>query len=451
VEQNRSKFSNKLGFVLAAAGSAVGLGNIWRFPYLAAKYGGGAFLLTYLILVVTVGFTLMVTEIAIGRKTGLSPYGAYRSLNKKSGIIGVLSFIVPFLIVPYYCVIGGWVLKYLAAFLTGGGSAAAAEGFFSAYIAQPVEPIVWQAIFVVAAALVVVLGVKNGIEKISRILMPVLVLLALGIAVYTMFLPGAIEGIKYYLIPDFSTFSVQTVLAALGQMFYSMSLAMGIMITYGSYLKKEEDLEKSVRHVELFDTGVAFLAGLMIVPAVFVFKGGDQAALSQGPGLMFATLPSVFDSMPMGQVIGVLFFLLVLFAALTSAISLLETVVATVCDHFHFERKRATLVMALVVILVGIPSSLGNGVWAGFTILGMDFLTFMDFITNSVLMPITALLTCVFVAYVLKPKSVIEEVKRSSAFKHEKLYVFVLKYLAPIAIVAILISSVLNSFGVIKL
>lgn len=451
MEQKRSKFSGKLGFVLAAAGSAVGLGNIWRFPYLAAKYGGGVFLLTYLILVVTVGFTLMVTEIAIGRKTGLSPYGAYRALNKKSGIIGVLSFIVPFLIVPYYCVIGGWVLKYLTAFLSGAGSAAAADGFFTAYIAQPVEPIVWQVIFVLAAALVVVLGVKNGIEKISKILMPILVLLALGIAVYTMFLPGAIEGIKYYLIPDFSTFSAQTVLAALGQMFYSMSLAMGIMITYGSYLKKEDDLEKSVRHVELFDTGVAFLAGLMIVPAVFVFRGGDQAALSQGPGLMFATLPSVFDSMPMGQVIGALFFLLVLFAALTSAISLLETVVATVCDHFHLQRRATTLVMALVIILVGVPSSLGNGIWADFTILGMDFLTFMDFITNSVLMPITALLTCVFAAYVLKPRAVIEEVKLSSAFKHEKLYVFVLKYLAPIAILAILISSVLNSFGVIKL
>ena len=291
MEKNRSSFSGRIGFVLAAAGSAVGLGNIWRFPYLAAKYGGGIFLLIYVILAVTFGFSLMIAEIALGRKTGLSAVGAYRALNKKYSFIGNLTSLVPMIILPYYCVIGGWVIKYFAAFLSGQGTAAAGDTYFSSFTAQTAQPIVWFLIYVAATAVVVLLGVEKGVEKVSKILMPILVVLSIVVCVYTICMPGAMEGVKYYLLPDFSKFSSTTVLAALGQLFYSMSLAMGIMITYGSYMKKDADLEKSVGQIELFDTGIAFMAGLMIVPAVFVFSGGDQAQLSAGPSLMFITLP----------------------------------------------------------------------------------------------------------------------------------------------------------------
>lgn len=452
--EKRSKFSGRLGFVLAAAGSAVGLGNIWRFPYLAAKYGGGVFLLIYIILVVTFGFTIMVAEVALGRKTGKSPIGAFRSLNKKYTFIGVLSSLVAFLILPYYSVIGGWVVKYLVVFVTGGGAQTAgpaADSFFSNFIAQPVEPLFWLFLFLIAAFCVVLKGVKNGIEKASKVLMPILVVLSVIIAIYSMTLPGAGEGIKYFLIPDFSRFSGQTILAALGQMFYSMSLAMGIMITYGSYLKKEDDLEKSVGHIELFDTGIAILAGLMIIPAVFSFSGGDPDALNKGAGLMFVTLPKVFGSMPLGNIAGAVFFLLVLFAALTSAISLMEAVVSTVCDEFNMKRTKAVVLVTVLAFVIAIPSSLGYGVWGDFKILGLQILDQFDFLTNSVLMPIIALLTCIFVAYVIKTKTICQEVKLSSPFHREKLFVVIIRYLAPFFIVAILVSSVLDGLGIVRI
>ena len=270
----RSSFTGKIGFVLAAAGSAVGLGNIWRFPYLAAKYGGGIFLLVYLILALTFGFALMTAEIALGRKTGLSAIGAFRSLNKKYSFVGYLAAIVPLIIFPYYSVIGGWVTKYLWAFVSGGASQAATDAYFGQFITQPVEPVLWFMAFILVTAVVVLLGVEKGIEKVSKIMMPILVVLSIGIAVYSLFMPGAIEGLIYYIKPDFSKFSITTVLAAMGQLFYSMSLAMGIMITYGSYMKKDVNLESSVKQIELFDTGIAFFAGLMIIPSVFVFSGG---------------------------------------------------------------------------------------------------------------------------------------------------------------------------------
>ena len=280
--EKRSSFSSCIGFVLAAAGSAVGLGNIWRFPYLAAKYGGGIFLLVYVLLVVTFGFSLMVAEIALGRKTGLSVIGAYRSLNRKWAFLGVLSAIVPIIIVPYYSVIGGWVTKYFADFVTGMGAATAGDAYFNSFISNDWMPLIWLAIFIGVTFVTVLTGVQKGIEKVSKFMMPVLVLLTIAVTIYSITLPGAMEGVAYYFKPDFSKFSIETVLAAMGQMFYSMSLAMGIMVTYGSYMGKKENLEKSVKQIEYFDTGIALLAGLMIVPAVFVFSGGDQAALSQG-------------------------------------------------------------------------------------------------------------------------------------------------------------------------
>ncbi|MGV8906265.1 MAG: sodium-dependent transporter [Acetobacterium sp.] len=447
---SRSEFSSKIGFVMAAAGSAVGLGNIWRFPYLAAKYGGGLFLLIYLIFVLTLGFTIMTAELAIGRKTQLSPVGAYRALNKRYSFIGVIASLVAFLILPYYSVIGGWVIKYFVVFVTGGGMATATNEYFNGYISQSFEPIFWQCLFVLGTTFIVIKGVKNGIEKASIILMPILIVLSVFVSVYSIVQPGAMEGVKYFLYPDFSNFSFQAVLAAMGQMFYSLSLAMGIMVTYGSYLSKKEDLEASVKQIELFDAGIAILAGFMIIPAVFAFSGGDPTALNKGPGLMFVTLPKVFESMNFGNVMGTVFFLLVLFAALSSSISLMEAVVSTVCDQFKWNRKKGVLIVTVTAILLGVPSSLGQGVWSNITLFGFNFLDFFDFITNSVLMPVGAFFTCIFVGHILEIKIITDEVKFSSPFKREKLFIVMIKYIAPLCIVAILISSILEAAGIIN-
>lgn len=451
MSEKRSSFSGKIGFVLAAAGSAVGLGNIWRFPYLAAKYGGGIFLLIYVILAVTFGFALMTAEIAIGRRTGLSAIGAYKSLDRRFGFIGTLASIVPVIILPYYAVIGGWVTKYFAAFISGGAMATTSDDYFGSFIGGTGEPILWFAIFMGITAVIVLLGVDKGIEKMSKLMMPVLVLLTLIVAVYSVCMPGAAEGVIYYLKPDFSKFSIKTVLAAMGQLFYSMSLAMGIMITYGSYMKKDVSIESSVAQIEIFDTGIAFLAGLMIIPSVFAFSGGDESALGKGPGLMFVTLPKVFESMKGGTAIGAVFFLLVFFAALTSSISLMETVVSIFQDKWKLSRRGALLTVLGVSIALGLLSSLGYGPLSEVRILGFQFLDFFDFISNSVLMPIVALLTCIFVGYVIKPKTLTDEVELSGKFPRKPLFVAVIRYIAPICIVLILISSVLDAFGIVKI
>lgn len=452
MSNSRGSFSGKIGFILAAAGSAVGLGNIWRFPYLVAQYGGGIFLLVYLILTVTFGFALMTAEITIGRKTGLSTVGAFKKLDRRFSFLGYMGSMVPMIILPYYCVIGGWVTKYAISFITGKAQEAASDTFFSNFSGKSTESVFWLLLYVILTALVVLLGVDKGIEKVSKIMMPILVIITVFISVYSLFLPGAIDGLLYYITPDFSKFSIKTVLAAMGQLFYSMSIAMGIMVTYGSYLRKDVNIETSVKGIELFDTGVAFLSGLMIVPAVFVFSGGNQDSLGQGPSLMFVTLPKVFDTMPGGTFIGAAFFVLVFLAALTSSISLMETIVSIIKDKFNINRVWSCLIVIGLCLLLGIPSALGSNVWANIKILGFQFLDFFDFISNSVLMPIVALITCLFVGYVIKPKSIIEEVEiNSNKFKRKKLFVFVIKYLAPICIVLILISSILSSLGIVKI
>ncbi|MBQ8391772.1 MAG: sodium-dependent transporter [Clostridia bacterium] len=446
MNEKRSSFSGKIGFVLAAAGSAVGLGNIWRFPYLAAKYGGGIFLLTYLILAITFGFALMTAEIALGRKTGLSVVGAFSKLNRKFSFLGYLAALVPAIILPYYSVIGGWVTKYLVAFSTGSGVAAAGETYFTDFIGAAGEPVGWFLIYIGLTALVVLFGVEKGIEKVSKIMMPVLVVLSVIVAIYGLTIPGAIDGVKYYITPDFTKFSATTVLAAMGQLFYSMSLAMGIMITYGSYMKKDVNLESSVKQIEYFDTGIAFIAGLMIIPATYAFSGGAPEALGKGPSLMFATLPKVFETMAGGQIIGTLFFLLVLFAALTSSISLMETVVSIVCDKLHWNRKIACAAVFMFCVVMGLLSCLGYSAWSAVTVIGMQMLDFFDFITNSVMMPIVAFFTCIFVGYVIKPQAIIDEVELTGKFKKKALFNVVIKYFAPICILAILISSVLDAY-----
>ena len=452
MKQKKDNFSSRLGFVLAAAGSAVGLGNLWRFPYLAAKYGGGTFLLIYFLLTVTFGFALLTTETAIGRKTGKSALYAFGHLNKKWKFLGVLASAVPIIIMPYYCVIGGWVIKYAWVYLSGQGTAAAGDQFFGDYIGQVGEPIIWLAVFVLATMAIILLGVNKGIENMSKVLMPLLIALSIVIAIFVVTRPGATAGLVYYFKPDLSKMSASAFLAALGQLFYSLSLAMGIMITYGSYMKKEDDIELSVRNIEIFDTGIAFLAGLMVVPAVFVFNNGSTEALKAGPTLMFITLPKVFDSMAGGHIVGGAFFILVFFAAVTSSVSLMETVVSIFVEKSGKSRKLVTVAVAIYTILMAIPSSLGFGVWSHISVKGLSILDMWDFLSNSVLMPIVALLTCIFVGYIVKTKTVTDEINSSTdKFKSEKLYVILIKYFSPILIIAILISSILNGLGIITL
>ncbi len=450
--QKRSSFSGKLGFVLAAAGSAVGLGNIWRFPYLVAKYGGGTFLFIYLILAVTFGFTLMTAEIAIGRKTGVSAIGAFTALDKRFKFLGILASAVPIIIFPYYSVIGGWVVKYFFVFVTGSGHAAAGDSYFTDFIGGTFEPIGWFFLFIAVTAVIVGFGVEQGIEKVSKFMMPILVLLTLFVALYGLTIDGAMDGLSYYLKPHMADVSAKTILAAMGQLFYSMSLAMGIMITYGSYMKKENHLESSVRQIEIFDTGVAFLAGLMIIPAVFAFSGGDRSALQAGPGLMFITLPKVFGNMKFGNVVGTVFFLLVFFAALTSAISLMETIVSILRDKLGWTRKGTCVFVTILALAMGVPSSLGFGPLSFISWMGMSVLDIMDFISNSVLMPIVAFFTCIFIGFVIKPSAIADEVKvTDGTFKGEKLFTIMIKWIAPIFLVLILLSSVASALGIFTL
>ena len=446
----KSSFSGRLGYVMAVAGSAVGLGNIWRFPYLAAKYGGGTFLLTYIILALTVGFALLVSETALGRKTGNNPIKAYKMLGaKKLKIGGWLNSIIPVLIVPYYCVVGGWVCKYLFEYLRGSSHLLTQDTYFSSFISSSLSPAFWLIVFAVLTFIVVIKGVEKGIEKVSKVLMPILVAMAIFISVYGLMTPGAIEGLKYYIIPGFSNFSIMTVIAAVGQMFYSLSIGMGILFTYGSYMKKEVDMEKAISQVEIMDTLIAFLAGLMIIPAVFAFSGKES--LNAGASLMFITMPKVFDSLQLGGFIGLVFFLLVLFAALTSAISLMECSVATLMEQLHISRKKASFVMIGEMLLLGIPISLGYGVLGWIQPLGMTLLDFFDFVTNSCMMPVAALSTVLLIIFVTKISTVSDEVKISSAFKREKIYNFVMKYICVPTLIVILLSYILSTFGIITL
>ena len=466
-KESRKGFTGSLGFVLAAAGSAVGLGNIWRFPYLAAKDGGGVFLLCYLILALTFGFTLLVTEIAIGRKTGKSPLSAYSELHLKMGWIGVVACLIPALILPYYCTIGGWVLKYLAAYVTGNGMAAVADNYFTGFITAQWGPIIWFLIFLGATMFVVYKGVDKGIEKLSRILMPLLLVLIVGISIFSLTLKNTdgnetrtgLQGLMAYVIPNFEGMTFKKFMVvltdAMGQLFYSISVAMGIMITYGSYVKKDTDLNKSVNQIELFDTLVAFLAGMMIIPAVFTFMGAEGMAAS-GPALMFVALPKVFGAMGpiIGTAVGILFFVTVVFAALTSSVSVMEAIVSCVMDKFGWKREKAVIITFLVTAIMGIVVCLGYNVLYFEAVLpntpagkNAQILDILDYISNYVLMPVISIATCIFVGWVLKPKTIIEEVKRNGEkFGREKLYVIMVKFVTP----ALLLILLLQALGVFK-
>lgn len=458
-EKSRNSFSGSIGFVLAAAGSAVGLGNIWRFPYLAAKDGGGLFLVVYLILALTFGFTLLTTEIAIGRKTKQSPLTAYGKLREKWKFLGILASLVPVIIMPYYCVIGGWVVKYFIAFLTGDGVNAATEGYFSGYISREIQPIVLMAIFLFVVAFIIFRGVNKGIESFSKVLMPILLLLVVGISLFSLTIHHTdasgitrtgLEGFKIYVIPDFSGLTVKgffTVLVdAMGQLFFSLSVAMGIMITYGSYVRDDANLVKSINQIEIFDTVVAFLAGVMIIPAVYTFMGKDGMAAS-GPSLMFVSLPKVFQAMgKAGNIIGCLFFAMVLFAALTSAVSVMEAVVSSIMDEFHLSRVKAAALETVIALVGGIVVCLGYNKWYFNITLPngshAQILDILDYISNNCFMPLVAIGTCILVGWILKPDVVIEEVEKTDVkFGRKKLYIVMLKYIAPILLVILLLKS----------
>ena len=455
-QEKRGAFTSRMGFVMAAAASAVGLGNLWRFPWLASHYGGGIFVIIYIILAVSFGFSLMVAEIALGRKTGKSCVSAFGDLSKKHKWIGMVIALIPLLIVPYYCVIGGWVTKWFAETAIGDLGGLTDSGFWWNYITGAEGgmggPTIWFLVFAAMTMICVIVGVNKGIEKLSRILLPTLLVMMIAITIYALVaVDGAWDGVVYFLKPDVSKLSGGTFLGAISQIFYSMSLAMGIMITYGSYMKKSDSIERSARNISLIDTVVAILAGLMIIPASFAIMG-EAGVDSHGMGLMFVTLPQVFDQMPGGSVVAPIFYLLVIFAALTSAVSLLETVVSVVGDEAKIKRRKSIIISSILLIIIGVITVLGFGPLM--TDLspydqGAGILGILDTTTNSILMPIAAILTCVFIGYVISVKSVSDEVKADDhGFRFEKPFEFMIKYICPICLAAILVFGMLDMFGI---
>ena len=461
MEKKRTSFGGSLGFVLAAAGSAVGLGNIWRFPYLAARDGGGLFIVIYIILALTFGYTLLTSEVAIGRKTKQSPLTAYSKLGKKGwGFLGVLSCVVPMLILPYYSAIGGWLLKYFGVFVTGKGAAAATDDYFTGFITGTWQPIVFHVIFFALTAFVVIRGVNKGIESLSKILMPILLIMIIGIAIFSLTLKHkdadgvvrtGLQGLKVMFVPSFEGMTVKqfftTVMDAMGQLFFSISVAMGIMVAYGSYVPDSDNLDKSVRRIEVFDTAVALLAGVMIIPAVYAFMGKEGMEAS-GPSLMFVSLPKVFSQMGIaGNVVGAVFFAMVIFAALTSSISILEAIVSSFMDAFGWSRKKAVIVESLIALAGGIIVCLGYNVFyfelklpTGST---GQILDILDYISNSALMPIVAISTCILIGWFTGPKLVIDEVEKTGAKMTRKhMFYVIVKFLAPVLMFVLFLKSI---------
>lgn len=457
MEKKRNSFSNSIGFVLAAAGSAVGLGNIWRFPYLAAKGGGGLFLVIYIILALTFGYTLLVSEVSLGRKTKQSSLTAYGKLDRRFGWLGYIASAVPFLILPYYCIIGGWVMKYCVVFLTGQGVEAAKDSYFTGFITGQYEPVVYDAIFLFLTCFVIYRGINKGIESLSRILMPVLILLVVGISVFSLTLSNGsgaekvtgLDGLKVFLVPDVSGMGFQdifvVVMDAMGQLFYSISVAMGIMVTYGSYFKDRDNLVKSVNQIEIFDTAIAILAGVMIIPAVYVYMGKD--GMTAGPGLMFVAMPKIFAQMGgFGRVIGSVFFVMVFFAALTSSISVLEAVVSGVMDKTGMSRKKATISEGLIAFLIGIVICLGYNIlyfeWKLPNGANAQLLDIVDYLSNNIFMPVVAISTCFLIGWILKPDVVIQEAtKNGEKFGRELLYRVMVRFVSPVLLFILFLGS----------
>ncbi|MDO4488103.1 MAG: sodium-dependent transporter [Eubacteriales bacterium] len=458
MEKKANHFSGQLGFVLVAAGSAVGVGNLWRFPYLAAKDGGGLFILIYFVLVLTFGFTLLVSDIAIGRKTKKSAIGAYTEINPKWRFLGILTFLVPVIIMTYYTVIGGWITKYAVVYLTGQAESAAQDGYFTGFITAPVAPVIFTLLFTGVTAFIVYNGVQDGIERVSRYMMPVLLVLVVVIAIYSLTLKSTdadgnlrtgMQGLVYYLTPNFEGLTIkrflQILLDAMSQLFFSLSVSMGIMITYGSYVKKEVNLNKSIRQIEFFDTGVALIAGAMIIPAVYVFSGVE--GMSAGPSLMFVSLPKVFSAMgKMGVVVGIAFFISAIFATLTSCISVLESIVANCMDIFHTGREKTVKVLTVIYLAASAVISLGYSIFYLEIPLPNgsvgQLLDIMDYISNSFMMPFIALLSTILIGWIAKPEYVIGEMEASGdKFGRKGLYSIMIRFVAPVMMLALFLQS----------
>lgn len=458
MEKKTNHFSGQVGFVLAAAGSAVGVGNLWRFPYLAAKDGGGLFLLVYLALVLTFGFTLLTSDIAIGRRTKKSAIGAYTEMHPRWRFLGILTFLVPVLIMTYYAVIGGWITKYAVSYLTGQAAAAAQDNYFTSFISSPVSPVVFALLFMGVTAFIVYNGVQDGIERVSRYMMPVLLVLVVVIAGYSLTLRHTdasgqmrtgMEGFVYYLTPDLEGLTVsrflQILLDAMSQLFFSLSVSMGIMITYGSYVKPDVNLNRAVNQIEFFDTGVALLAGAMIIPAVYVFSGVE--GMGAGPSLMFVSLPKVFNAMgAAGVVVGVLFFVAAIFATLTSCISVLESIVANCMEILHTNRKKTVLVLSGVYLAASAVIALGYSIFYFEVQLPNgstgQLLDIMDYVSNSVMMPLIALLSTILIGWVVGPDYVVEEMEKGGArFTRKKIYRVMIRYVAPVMMLVLFLQS----------
>lgn len=458
MEKKTNHFSGQVGFVLAAAGSAVGVGNLWRFPYLAAKDGGGLFLLVYLALVLTFGFTLLTSDIAIGRRTKKSAIGAYTEMHPRWRFLGILTFLVPVLIMTYYAVIGGWITKYAVSYLTGQAAAAAQDNYFTSFISSPVSPVVFALLFMGVTAFIVYNGVQEGIERVSRYMMPVLLVLVVVIAGYSLTLRHTdasgqmrtgMEGFVYYLTPHLEGLTVsrflQILLDAMSQLFFSLSVSMGIMITYGSYVKPDVNLNRAVNQIEFFDTGVALLAGAMIIPAVYVFSGVE--GMGAGPSLMFVSLPKVFNAMgAAGVVVGVLFFVAAIFATLTSCISVLESIVANCMEILHTNRKKTVLVLSGVYLAASAVIALGYSIFYFEVQLPNgstgQLLDIMDYVSNSVMMPLIALLSTILIGWVVGPDYVVEEMEKGGArFTRKKIYRVMIRYIAPVMMLVLFLQS----------
>ena len=441
--KQRDNWGSRLGFLMAAAGSAVGLGNIWRFPYMTGENGGGAFIIIYLFFVLVVGLSIMIAEFAVGRRTQQSAVGAYKSISNKWTFAGVLGVLSGFFIMGFYPVVGGWAIAYIFKSVTGLLAAPDAIGdVFGAFITNPVEPLVWFLLFLAMNTVIVAKGISGGIEKAGKVLMPLLFGLLVLIALRSMTLPGAGAGLSFLFKPDFSKVTGATYLAALGQAFFSLSLGMGCMMTYGSYLNKSENLHSNALMVTLMDTGIALLAGLAIFPALFAF-GMEPAA---GPGLVFVVVPNIFAAMGgIGTLFSALFFIALTVAALTSSVSLMEVVVSYLIDSKNMERKPAVYLTSGIMVVTGLLSSLSLGVMSGVTFLGVGAFDFFDILTDKIFLAIGGMLLAIAVGWVLKKEDLEDELTNGGTIKFGlfNVWYYTVKFFIPVAIGVVAVSGIM--------
>lgn len=449
-----NQFTGKLGFILVAAGAAIGLGNIWRFPYLVAEYGGGIFVLIYILFIITFGFAIVAAETAIGRKTGKGSLDAFLSLGSKypvfAKITGLLTLVISILITSYYTVIAGWIVKYGVSYISGAGELLAADGgaFFTSYIGSGIEPILWTLGIFAVVAVILSFSIQKGLQRVCVILVPALIVCMAVLAVYILTMPGGIDGLLYCFVPDFSKFSVGTVLAALGQTFFTLCIGSGAYITYGIYLSKKQSIEKSVHSIEICDTVVALLAMLLVIPIVFAFSGGSPEILGSGPGLLFEQIPQALATLGGGgTILGAVFFLILFIAALTSLFVLIEVPVAVLISRLHLRRVTAVMIVSTITALLSLVVNFGYSIWKDFTIFGNPILDSLDMLVSNILMPISALFCCILIGWMMDIRVITDEMEENGQkFRWKKFFVIMIKYVAPVCILAIMISSVVDMF-----